>query len=156
MAVVTATGKDSGKSTTGKGSKDFPAIDDGVYVAEVVRCQYRDRDNADFWPSFKTHDAEINWGFKITSGEYKNRWFFLDTELSLEPGSDLRHVIKELLLKDDLDEGFSIDTDDLSDWEGLDCRIRVEKYYSNKHKEFRNAIREVLRPTDAMYGENPF
>lgn len=156
MAVVTATGTDSGKATSNKGSKDFPAVEEGVYIAEVARCQYRNRDTADFWPTFKTHDAEINWGFRVTSGEAKGRWFWLDTELSLEPGSQLRHVLKELLLKDDLPEGYPLDTDDLSDWESLDCRIRVEKYYSKKHKEFRNAVREVLRPTDAMYSENPF
>lgn len=141
---------------SGNEEKKWPALEEGIYVAEVARAQYRGRDTEQNWPAFKTHDSEINWGFRVTSGEYKNRWLFFDTPLTLESGSALRQTIKELTLQDDLPEGYTLDTDDLSDWEGLDCRVRVEQYYSKKHKEFRNAVREVLRPTDAMYEQNPF
>lgn len=160
MVVVGATpAQESVKKpqqSTGQKKKDFPALPEGVYPAEVVVAKYCGRAEEQNWPSWKDYDHEVSWRFRITSGEYKNRQFFYDTELTLESGSKLRRVIQELLLMDELPDDYQLDTDDLTDWEGLDCRIRLNRYESKKYHEYRNGVQEVLRPTDAMYEENPF
>ena len=72
MPALTVNNTEPTDSATGfkqKSSNDFPAIQEGVYEAEVARMQYRSK--AEFeaegktWPAWKKHDAEINIGFRL-------------------------------------------------------------------------------------------
>ena len=133
--------------------KDFPAIPEGLYDAEVVRMEYRSKEDAEAqgktWPAWKKSTQEIAIGFKINRGEFSNRWFWVDApfaSLDSDEGTKLRIILQELIGMDSLPESFVFNTDELDEFIGFDCRIRVSYYWSNKANEFRNSVREVLRP----------
>jgi hypothetical protein len=162
MPALTASNSNSNPQTgfDTKTKDDFPAIPPGTYDAEVARIEYRTKEDVlkkreetgkGFWPDWKTYDAEIAIGFRITNGEYKGRWFFGDTEADFSMGSKLRIWVSQLLgfkIPDD----FVFDTDELEDYEGLDCRIKLKRFTNKKGVE-KNSIVEVLSSEGANYDD---
>lgn len=150
---------DSAPAPTNSGFKPksdkFPAIPEGVYDAEVVRMEHRYVDKSR--TPWKKHNEEISIAFKITNGEYANRWFFADTPFYLDdsPGCRLRIWLQELIGVDKLPDTFEFDTDELDEYLGFDCRIRVNQYPTKKG-ETKNGVAEVLRSVRPNYDDNPF
>lgn len=155
MPALTVTNTENQDTPTGfkqKSENDFPAIPEGVYDAEITRMEYRSKEEVEAagktWPSWKKHDAEINIGFKLTDGEFKNRWFWMDApfaDLNSQQGTKLRIVLQELTGFDKLPSTFVFDTDELDEFVGFDCRLRINHYYHSKTGEAKNSVREVLR-----------
>jgi len=163
MPVLTSNTTNSQSETkpTGfeqKKKDDFPAIPPGVYDAEIARMEYstkadvlakREETGKGFWPDWKDYDAEVSVGFRLTNGEYKGRWFFGDAPADFSNGSKLRIWIGQILgfkLPDD----FEFNTDELFDYEGLDCRIKIKRF-TNKAGVEKNSIVEVLSSAGANY-----
>jgi|JI9StandDraft_1071089.scaffolds.fasta_scaffold42077_1 hypothetical protein len=159
MPALTVNNTEPTDSATGfkqKSSNDFPAIQEGVYEAEVARMQYRSK--AEFeaegktWPAWKKHDAEINIGFRLIDQSITKGWFWLEApfaELNSQEGTKLRIVLQELTGFDKLPETFVFDTDELEEFVGFDCRLRINYYFHSKTGEAKNSVREVLRSLNA-------
>lgn len=161
MPALTANNSNTKPGFEQKNKKDdFPAIPPGVYDAEVARIEYRTKEDVlkkreetgkGFWPDWKAYDAEVAIGFRVTNGEYKGRWFFGDAEADFSKGSKLRIWVEQLLgfkIPDD----FVFDTDELEDYEGLDCRIKLKRF-TNKAGVEKNSIVEVLSSAGANYDD---
>ena len=158
MAIPTANGNNTGFKQK-KEKKEFTAIPEGEYEVEVARAEYRTRDNVSWqWPSWKKSDQEVNFGFRITEGDYKGRWVWFDaaffpqsredaivtSDLNDKSNSRLRIALQELTGFDKLPENLEINVDELDEFEGFDARVRVSTYQT-KAGETKNDVKEVLR-----------
>ncbi len=127
--------------------KDFPPIPTGIYDVEVTRVQYRNKNqelaNGGFWGEWKAYEDEVNFGFRVTNGDYKNRWFFVDAEFAFDHGSKLRSIVQAITGFNPLPEDYVFDTDDEDDYIGLDCRLRIVRKPNKKGVEV-NYVQEVL------------
>lgn len=150
MASVGVT-KSSGNKTGDK--KDFEAIPEGTYDAEVARIIYKaiDLDKTPWLDKLVDRGVEgqIGFAFKITSGPHAKRWIWDDVaaEITDWNGCKLRLYLQELLQENELPESFTFDEADYDAYVGMPCRIRVKQYWSDKGKENRNSLEDVLAPT---------
>lgn len=156
MPVIGKTQSTKPNATKSGGKKSFEAIPAGTYNAEIVKMSWHEIDlDVTPWKKDRQIQEEINFEFRITDGPYAKRRFWTDVpfEISDWSGCKLRLYLQEILGYNELPESFELDTDDLSFFEGLPCRIRVNTYYSKKHDEDRNGIDDVLAPTAAQLKE---
>lgn len=149
MASIGVT-KSSGNT---QGKKDFEAIPEGTYNAEVARIIYKEIDLAKTpWLEKLVErgvEGQIGFAFKITEGPHAKRWIWDDVpaEITDWSGCKLRLYLQELLMENELPESFTFDEADYEHYIGLPCRIRVKQYWSDKGNENRNSLEDVLAPT---------
>ena len=125
--------------------REFTLIpDDTMHPAELVKIsekEWPDRDD----PSKKNKRLEFE--FKITDGEFKNRRVWGSTPANLVGGDrcKLLQWAQELMGGVTLAVGDSLDTDDLI---GARCRIIIGSYESGNPKVKRNTVAQIRRAKD--------
>ena len=150
MATIGVT-KSNGSN--GQGKKDFEAIPEGTYNAEVARINYKpiDLEKTPWLEKLVERGVEgqIGFAFKITEGPHAKRWIWDDVpaEITDWSGCKLRLYLQELLMENELPDTFTFDESDYDHYIGLPCRIRVKQYWSDKGNENRNSLEDVLAPT---------
>lgn len=136
-----------------KEKKVYEAIPAGTYNAEVVSLKYQ-KVNKEicYW---KKHDDEIVFEFVITDEDspYNKRRFWADVQAIIcdESWCKLRLWLQEIIGVNSLGDGFVFDTDDLSDYVGLPCRIRVNQYWSKAKGVYQNGIDDVLAASKSQF-----
>lgn len=133
--------------------KEFVAIPAGTYPVEIVnvKFQYVNKEICDW----KKYDEEIVFEFVIKDGEgdAKNRHFWKDVPAYLtdDEGCRLRLILQEIIGVNSLPLDFVFDTDDLDEYKGLPCRIRVNQYMSKKKGKVQNGVDEVLAALPSQF-----
>ena len=134
--------------------KSFPLLPEAIYNAVVSHANYRNRQDWEAqgktWPGWVKYDHEVSFGFKITDETGRNRVFWKNCEVDLSEGSDLRILLQEITGLNPLPDDFEFDTDELDYYEGLDCRIRLNQFYSKKEQADKNGLAEVLASTNSF------
>jgi hypothetical protein len=142
-----------------KEEQSFEAVPAGLYQAEVARVLYKpiDLEKTPWLDKLveKGIEGQVGWAFKITSGPHAKRWIWNDVpaEISDWSGCKLRLYLQELLGGlEELPDDFVFNTDELDQYVGLPCRIRV-KQYETKKGEIRNGIDDVLLAVPSQYAK---
>lgn len=132
------------------------AIPDGTVLPAVVET-ILERESP-----FKKDDGstqmEVNFRFRVTSGEYKDRVLFgtTPTTFSTDPRCKLRVWVQEIMGMDELPANTKVDTDHL---QGLTCNIVVAERFSKgadgKTLVSKNRVQDVKRD-GPVTAEEPF
>lgn len=146
-------------SNQGAGTREWDALPEGTYNAEVARITYKpiDLDRTPWLNRLVDRGvkAQISFGFRITSGPFAKRWVWGDipAEISDHSACKLRLYLQEILQENTLPSDFSFDEADYDDYIGLPCRVRLGKYFSEKAGVERNSLDDVLSPTAKQLNE---